>query len=133
MLKKKGLVYCSGCNTLVGTHEGVEQEEIITFFNVREVLFRPHTSYTTHFDTNDRNTHQVIFTEIVEHGEKCFTDDLDVANVFLFPIVDLSVEAIVNTDQPSSSKNSVDSVIRVAAFSSESLINFDENYVVKCQ
>lgn len=129
--KKSGLAYCTGCNIIVGLYEGAEENEVISYFNVREVLFRPHTSYTTHFATNEKSAQHVIYTEMVEHGERCFTEDLDVVNVFVFPIVDLSVESAVDMNQPSTSSGSANPVIRVAAFASESLINIDENRITK--
>lgn len=128
---KNGLVHCNGCDVIVGIHDVVGEDEVITFINVREVLFRPHTSYTTHFATNHRSAQQVIYTEMVEHGERCFTEALDVANVFVFPIVDLSVEAAVDVNQPSTSSGSANPVIRVAAFTSDSLSNIDENRITK--
>lgn len=129
--KESGLVYCTGCRIIIGMYDSVEESEAITLFNVREVLFRPHTSYTHYFATTGRNSQQVIYTEMVEHGEKCFMDALDIANVFVFPLVDLSVEDVVDVNQPSTSSNSVNPVIRVAAFASESSMNLDENCITK--
>lgn len=109
---------------------GIQEQEVVTFINVREVLFRPRTSYTHHFPSKLLSAQKVIYTEMIEHGEKCCTEMVDVSNHFVFPITDLPIEEKLDVNKPSTSSNSDKPIIRVAAFASESLM-IDENRIIK--
>lgn len=115
---------------MVGLYNRVEEQDIVTFINVREVLFRPRASYTHHFATTRDNIQQVVFSEMVEHGGECHTEVFNVENFFVYPLIDFSPEGVVYLNQPSTSSRAK-TVIRVAAFAAGSKMNFDENRVTK--
>lgn len=114
------------CNVVIG----IQEQEVVTFINVREVLFRPRTSYTHHFSSELMSAQKVIYTEMIEHGEKCCTEMVNVSNHFVFPITDLPIEEKLDVNKPSTSSDSGKPIIRVAAFASESLM-IDENRIIK--
>lgn len=133
IIKKNGLIHCAGqkCGILVGICNNFEDKEIITFINVREVLFRPHTSYTCHRTSIDEKFRRVLFTETVEYGERCSNEVLNVPNILIFPLKQSTTESAVDPDKPSTSTENKNPVIRVAAFASETSININENRVIQ--
>lgn len=77
------------------------------YFHVREVLFRPHTSYSRY--STESKFQQVSFIERVEIGNE-ETKALNVKDVLIHPFE-------VDGEKPSTS-----GIIRVAAFASEKMI-----------
>lgn len=118
IISRNGLIYCSNCDIVVGLCDDTDEEGTITFINVRENIFKPHTSYSRH--SAEKNVQQVSFIERIEIGEKFSSDVLNVSSVLIHPLDNFDAEA--NQNMPSTSSINQNPIIRVAAFASESLI-----------
>lgn len=124
--KNTGLVYCvkDNCDAVIGFC-AKDEGEFITFTNVRETTFRPHTLYMRHHTTDRKDAQQIIFMELIENGKNCQT--LNIPNMLITPLA--IPTSLCKSDMPSTSKIS-EPTIRIAAFASEAFINLDQSNVL---
>lgn len=122
---RDGLVYCSNCSKYVGLCAEANDSEIITFVNVRESLFRPHTSYSRYSTEGDYQ--YVSFMERVEIGSEAVFKPFSALDFLLYANQKDCVE--VDQNMPSTSSAGNLPFIRVAAFASESAI-YNESRVL---
>lgn len=124
-MKKNLSVYsCNNgnCNNIFCFATNVSQRDIISFENVREILFRPHTSYERFID-GQHESQRVVFMELCEdiHSKKNPLHILD--HLIDVENSDISTQA--------STSNEEKSVVRVCTFASESLFGVDQNSLNK--
>lgn len=118
ILPGSGLVYCKHCEAMVGICDYLDDEYIVTFINVREVVFRPHTSYLKVIDLEGQEPQQVSFMEMMELSEGASLQPLDILNNLIVPVDE-------------DNKNPAESpTVRVAAFATHGLFGVDQHRVL---
>lgn len=119
IVRMKDSVFCY-CGIWIGLLDIVDEKEIVTFSNVREVLFQPYVSYTRNRGFNGKDKRSVLFTEVVESGKCSVNNALDVSKILIHPIAE--VEAEDRTQETET--------IRVAAITSGDFITVNESRVM---
>lgn len=114
------MIHCIVCKVPVGYFDVKDGKEIITYFNVREVLFRPHVTYTQRNVSDENDKQNVIFSETIENGECSIVDDFDGTKMLIHPFVE--VEAEIQSQKLA--------VIKVAAVASGDFVTLDENRIM---
>lgn len=130
VVRKNDLIYCS-CQTVVGYFETIDEREVITFINVREVLFRPHITYVRRC-SNGRDAQKVIFTERIENEQRSASNTPNVSNLLIHPLAETESESDDSSQEPTTSSDSLVPIIRVAAFVSENVHELNENRILEC-
>lgn len=120
-VKRESSVYScknTSCKNIFRFAKNVIQKDIILFENVREILFRPHTSYERSID-DQLVSQRVVFMELCEENNSIKNS---------FHVLDhlIDVENGHSSTQPSTSISANKPVIRVCAFASESLFGVDQ-------
>lgn len=118
---------CVGnCKSVFHFVKNVSGGDIIMFENVREVLFRQHTSYGR-FIYGEHGSQRVMYTEMCEK-------DTDIKNGsfnILHHVIDCATENGNFTEEPSISPGGTKPIIRVCAFADVDLFGVDQNRLQK--
>lgn len=122
IVKDNQLIRCP-CKEVVGYWDIIGEAEIVTFQNVREVLVRPHVSYTQHCVLNKREDRTVIFGEMIEEGECSTAVPFDVTKKLIHPLAEADIETQTLISEEAS-------IIRVAAIASGNFVSLNENRVL---
>lgn len=125
-VNRAGLIYCAkkDCQKLIGLCRDDDAENIITFINTREMIFKPHIAYSHRYDLSSSSPQRVIFMAMYELDEIALPMSIDVANSLIMPLENGVVLREADSSQ-------TDQFVRVAAFSSEAAMNVDENIILQ--
>lgn len=119
VIQEKELISCV-CGRPVGYFDRADKTEIITFYNVRELLFRPHVTYVQHDVVNKENVQNVIISETIEDGDCSVVGDCDATKILIHPFLEAEAGA-QSQESPG---------IKVAAIASGDFVTFNEDLVM---